>query len=125
MSGASRSQVLIHKPRRKVMGRCLAPPCAHTGKVLVPSDFSRWQERASSFLCVIVSSWMLVPPQSCCPSLSYCFCNLLFSPVHIVKLLYKTWNCSAPKLLSLSLVQLAPSLFCALLSTSSACLLFM
>lgn len=68
-------------------------------------------ETASSFLCVIGSSWILLPFQSCCPALGYCFCDLFFSPAQVVKLLCKTGTLSAPKILPMSLLQPAPSIF--------------
>lgn len=72
-SGAS---LWFINPKGRVMGGWWAPPCSFSGKALVVSDVVRWwQSKIVSFPHVLGTSCILFPPQSSCPSLSYCLCD--------------------------------------------------
>lgn len=102
-------------PKGRVMGGWWAPPCSCSGKALVVSDVARWWDsEVVSFLCVLGTSCILLPPQSPCPSLSYCLCNkntLLSS--------FKDWGSSCCKGFACVLPS-ALSILCTAPSTSSA-----
>lgn len=125
---SARSQFLIYKPTERVMGGRWALSCACSVKAMMLSGLTRWwdSKTASSVLCVVGSSWMMLLSWSCSPSWSYCFCSLLFCSLQHI------WLTSFTRL-GLSLPQryyLCPSFIllclpsCAQVPMSSACLLF-
>lgn len=118
---AARSQILIYKPHRKGYRWMLDTSFCLFREGNTAIRFTWWQdgETPSSFLCATGNSWMLLPSWSCCPNLSYCFCNLLFSPGESLLFLLSCFTrleLFVLKMLPMSHCPLAPSIF---LSTAS------